>query len=268
MAFIPFVVLFLVGLRLLAQGILPADGSPVGLFETFLPPHAVAGGRDPLAGAERLLTRIATQGGRISIVALPLFLWFSTRLFAGIRGSLNLIYGERARRPTGGFVLGYLKGKLRDLGMVITTIALLTANTVLSGGLALLQARGAEAMPALTFFLTSAGRVLGEALAFGFLVTLFVILYRYASFRRLEWGGALTASVFAGVGFEIAKRLFGFYLTRVSAVGRMSLDADLGAVLLAMLWMWYTAFVFLLGAVVADTWEHPDRPHRKAPILT
>ncbi len=266
MAFIPLTLLILLTVSTVVTGSLGPGADASRLLDFLLPPHQIPGGRDPLAGAEALLARIAEQRTRLSLVALPLFVWFSTRLFASIRGSLNLIYGAQAGRPAGGVIVGYLKGKLRDLGMVLAVIVLALVHTILSSGLAILTSRGTAASPALAPYVSTAFQVVGHLLAFTLLVTLFLLLYRYASFRRLEWRGAIIASIFSAVAFEIAKRLFGLYLTRVVSLERMSLDANIGAIILAMLWMWYTAFVFLLGAVVADTWEHPDRPHRTPPI--
>ncbi len=266
MAFIPLTLLILLSVGTVVTGALGSGADASRLLEFLLPPHQTPGGRDPLAGAEVLLARIAEQRTRLSLVALPLFLWFSTRLFSSIRGSLNLIYGTQAGRPSGGMVLRYLRGKLRDLGMVLAVIVLALVHTILSSGLAILRSRGTTTSPALAPFVTTAFPVIWQLLAFLLLVSLFLLLYRYASFRRLEWRGAIIASIFTAAAFEIAKRLFGLYLTRVVSLERMSLDANIGAIILAMLWMWYTAFVFLLGAVVADTWEHPDRPHRAPPI--
>ncbi len=266
MAFIPLTLLILFAVSSVARGAMTAGTDASQLLEFLLPPHQAAGGGDPLAGAEALLARIAEQQTGLSLVMLPLFLWFATRLFASIRGSLNLIYGAQARRPAGGFVLGYVQGKLRDLGMVLSVIVLALVHTTLSGALTILRSRGTATSPALAPFVSTAFSLAWQALAFVLLVALFLLLYRYASFRRLEWRGAVIASIFSAVAFEIAKRLFGLYLTRVVSLERVSLDANIGAIILAMLWMWYTAFVFLLGAVVADTWEHPDRPRRAPPI--
>jgi len=38
-------------------------------------------------------------------------------------------------------------------------------------------------------------------------------------------------------------------------VSRFSADASTGAVILFVLWLYYTMVVFLLGAVVAETWD-------------
>ena len=93
-------------------------------------------------------------------------------------------------------------------------------------------------------------------MAVGFSVSLFYITYRFASVRqRLPRRTALLASVFTAVLFEIAKRLYG-PLIRPTSVSfqRPSGDVNIGAAGLFILWIYYTAIVFLLGGVVAETW--------------
>jgi membrane protein len=87
-------------------------------------------------------------------------------------------------------------------------------------------------------------------------------VYRHASPRRLPRGAALAGSVFTAVLFEVAKRLYGWYLHNMATVSRFSTDANLGAVLLFVVWVYYTALVFLLGAVVAETWDLRSRQQR------
>ena len=151
--------------------------------------------------------------------------------------------------------------------MVIATLILFLANTVLSTGLALLQARGAERVPQFAFFLSSMGRFLGEILAVGFSVSLFYITYRFASVRRLPRRTALLASVFTAVLFEIAKRLYGLYLANFASFEGPSGDANIGAAGLFILWIYYTAIVFLLGGVVAETWELRKMQQRQRAIV-
>ncbi|HXI21083.1 MAG TPA: YhjD/YihY/BrkB family envelope integrity protein, partial [Gemmatimonadales bacterium] len=77
----------------------------------------------------------------------------------------------------------------------------------------------------------------------------------HASPRRLPRGAAFAGSVFTAVLFEVAKRLFGWYLLNLAVVSRFSADANIGAAILFVLWLYYTALVFLVGAVVAETWD-------------
>jgi membrane protein len=251
------VLLLLIGLTHLAQAL--ESNSTVDaavLFHRFFPPHASAPGQDPFGAVEQLLVRVSRNRGQISLVAIPAFVWFSTRLFAGIRTSLNEIYDISARpAPWRHFLLNLLYAKLRDIGMVLATVLLFLANTLLSTGLALLQSRGVEQVPELAFFVSSVGRLLGELLAFSFSVSLFYLTYAHASPRRLPWRTVLLAATFTAALFEVAKRLYGLYLANFASFAGPSGDANLGAAVLLVLWINYTAIVFLLGGVVAETWE-------------
>ena len=226
------------------------------LFHRFFPPHVSTPGQDPFGAIEGLLVRVSENRGQISLYAVPAFVWFSTRLFAGIRTSLNEIYDISARpAPPRNFLLNLLYDKMRDAGKVIATVVLFLANTLLTTGLALLQARGAARVPELAFFLSSLGRLLAELLAIGFSVSLFYLTYAHASSRRLPWRTVLLAATFTAVLFEVAKRLYGLYLANFASFEGPSGDANIGAAVLLVLWIHYTAIVFLLGGVVAETWE-------------
>ena len=97
--------------------------------------------------------------------------------------------------------------------------------------------------------------MLGELLAFSFSVSLFYLTYAYASPRRLPWRTVLLASTFTAVLFEVAKRLYSLYLANFASFEGPSGDANIGAAVLLVLWINYTAIVFLLGGVVAEIWE-------------
>jgi membrane protein len=269
LAAIPFVLLLLIGLSHLAQALAgQSTVDPTALFHRFFPPHVSTPGLDPFAVIERLLVRVSQHRGELSLYAVPAFIWFSTRLFAGVRTSLNDVFDVSARPlPRRHFLLNLLLAKLRDSGMVVATVSLFLANTALSTGLLLLEARGAERAPEMAFFVSSLGRFLGELLAFGFSVSLFYFTYRYASVRRLPWRTALLASTFTALLFEVAKRLYGLYLANFASFEGPSGDANIAAAVLFVLWVYYTAIVFLLGGVVAETWELRRMQQRQRAIV-
>lgn len=269
LAAVPFILLLLIGLTYLAQAVVQQPTLDTNaLFHRFLPPHSGLPDRDPFRVIEKLLTGITENRGKLSIYAAPAFLWFSTRLFAGIRTSLNDIYDVSVRPPRPRpFIAVYLLAKLRDTIMVVGTVILFLANTLLTTGLTVLEARGAANLPQFAFFVSSLGRFLGELLAFAFSVSLFFVTYRHASVRRLPWSTALLASIFTAVLFEVAKRLYGLYLANFASFEAQGGDANLGAAVLFILWVFYTAIVFLLGAVVAETWELRKMLERQRAIL-
>jgi membrane protein len=227
---------------------------PKLLFERFFPPHDTRPGHDPFTNIELLLGRLTQVGSTLSLVALPAFVWFSTRLFAGIRTSLSSIYDAWVRPPRTHFLKRFLLAKLRDLGMVLMVLVLFLANTALTTGFAVLRAASTASGTGNSLVQTLEGWI-GQALGFLFLIALFFLLYRYAPLRRVRWQAALVAACFMAVAFELARRLFSLYLRNAGGFGSVGGDASVGAVILFVVWLYYTALVFLLGGVVAETWE-------------
>ncbi len=252
-------------LTILVQGRLLESGpSLVNLVQQFLPPHAELAGRDPFVILENLLRQISQNRGTLTLYTVPIFLWFSTRFFASVRTALNFIFDVSVRpHRRRGILGGILVAKGRDVAMVIATLALFLVNTLITAGFGVIRALGEDAFPNAGFVLSSVGGWVANVLAFLFGVSLFFLLYRYAAQRALGWRPALVASVFAAVAFEVAKRLFGLYLANFATVDRFSVGFNIGAGVLFVLWMYYTALVFLMGAVVAQTWTLREMQRRQ-----
>jgi len=267
LASIPFLLLVLVGLTHIAQLSPRMSAQDLhGLLRRFLPAAQDEGGTAPFALIENWvlgLTRVRTA---VSLYALPLFLWFATRLFGSVRTALTLVYDVPRRGSGQHFAWAYLAGKLRDAMMVLLTVILVMANATLLGGLRVLNARGRDtvgAAPEFTFLGSWFGQAVTRLVAFGFSISIFYVAYRHASPRRLPRPAALLGSVFTALLFELAKRAFGWYLANVAVVNRFSADANIGAVILFVLWLYYTGVVFLIGAVVAETWDLWSRQRRE-----
>jgi membrane protein len=257
---VPFALLVLVLFAVLVQGLAPEGTTldPNTLFHRFLPLHDSLPGQDPFGPVERLLTRIFENRGNLSLVAVPTFLWFSTRLFASMRNSLNFVYDVASRPGTSHGIIGaFLRNKARDAALALTVATLFLLNTVFSAGLALLRSRSeAAVLSSFTFIVSTVGRIFAELLSLAFSISLFFVVYRFASPRRLSFTSVLIASTFSAFGFEIAKRLYGVYLAKsVLPASAFGGGAQLGALLLFVLWVYYMAVVFLIGGVVAERWE-------------
>ncbi|MBA2291985.1 MAG: YihY/virulence factor BrkB family protein [Gemmatimonadales bacterium] len=260
LALIPIAILGIAGLGVALEATSFMGTQDAGaLFTKFLPAHVHGIDSDPFILVEGLIEKIRGYRSRLTWLAVPAFLWFSTRLFSAVRVCLSQVFQVRERSAPGGlvlaYILSYLIAKGRDLLMVAVLLAMLLVNTVLSGVIALLTAEGVYLEPPWTFLLSTGGRILGEGLTLAFGVGLFFMLYRFASPKRMAWRGALLASGVATVGFEIAKRLYGLYLATSVRGGQFSVDANVGAALLFVLWIWYMSLVFLIGAAVADVWD-------------
>src|SRR5207253_6266260 len=74
---------------------------------------------------ESALASVVRQRVRLTAVGLPLFLWFSTRLFGGLRAALNEVFDTDERRS-------WPVAKLLDLAMVLGTGALLVLSALVA----------------------------------------------------------------------------------------------------------------------------------------
>ncbi len=203
LAVIPLGILVVAGLGYLLSHTSLGAADPTAVVTRFLPEH-VHGPNDPFALIERLIGEIQNYRSRLTWIAVPLFLLLSTRVFAAVRLCLSQVFQVRQRPVHGHFVwsyvAGYLLGKARDVAIVAIVLLLALASTLTTTALTVATASGVQLEPQWRFLVTAGGRLAGHGVAFLFGIALFVLLYRYASPKRLAWGGALIASVVATRG--------------------------------------------------------------------
>jgi membrane protein len=223
---IPFVGLVLAVVGYLAQYQLAIHQINVHeLLERFLP-ESSGGETGQFGFIERALGDLVARRGHITLLAAPLFLWFSTRMFGGLRAALNEVFDTEENRS-------WPIAKLTDLAMVFVAGALFLANAFASTG------RGIFAWLASLVFST----------------LLFFMIFKFLPSRRIYWRTSVVASLFCAVAFEIAKRLYALYVARFVTFDRVASDANLIGFLLFVLGIYYTACMFLLGGEVAETYD-------------
>ena len=195
------------------------------LLQRFLP-ESNAGTDGQFGFIERALGDLVARRGHLTVLAAPLFLWFSTRMFGGLRAALNEVFDTEENRP-------WPVAKLTDLAMVFVAGALFLANAFAS------TSRG--------FFSQLASLLLSTLL--------FFMIFKFLPSRRIYWRTGMVASLFCAVAFELAKRLYALYVARFVTFDQVASDANLIGFLLFILWIYYTAYVFLLGGEVAETYD-------------
>jgi membrane protein len=79
----------------------------------------------------------------------------------------------------------------------------------------------------------------------GLLSVLFAVIYKVLPDRDLEWGDVMVGAVVTAILFTIGKSLIGWYIGS-SAVA--STYGAAGALMVLLLWVYYSAQIFLLGA--------------------
>ncbi|HET7153299.1 MAG TPA: YihY/virulence factor BrkB family protein [Candidatus Kapabacteria bacterium] len=189
------------------------------------------------------------RNGRVAgLIGLLGSLWTGSTLFASARTALNRVYGFRPER----FFFLY---KLRDIGMVLVLGILVIAAMCITPFAHVATYYGSS------FFSSETNRWLGSAIPFVFSVlfslVLFFLLYRSLAHHKVETRSAFAGAVTATVLWECAKVVFTFYLMRFTMLG--VLYGTYTFLVVAALWIYYSAAVFIIGGVVTRLyWEREE----------
>jgi membrane protein len=212
------------------------------LLRRFMPAASGAGDQ-AIRNVERVLEQVVASRGQLTLVGLPLFLYFSTRLFGGLRAALNEVFDTEERRP-------WPLAKLIDLALVLLTGTLLLLSALLPA----LEARTLGEMHN-GFVVEWLYRLSLEIVAFGFSTVLFLMVFKVLPSRRIAWRTAIVAAVFCALAFELAKRLYALYVAHFVTLDRLATNANAGAFFLLILWIYYTNCVFLIGGEIAEAYD-------------
>ncbi len=244
LAIVPFALLLLAALGYIVH----TDGEIVeevhSFYSRLLPLHDNRSD-DPFTTAEDFFVRVVESRAQLSAFGIPLFFWFATQFFGALRVSLNEVFDIEENRA-------WLVGKGFDLLLVVLTVVLVMANTFVS-------------IPAFGF--PWLGRWLSNVSAFTFGVVLFYAIYTLAPSRPVRWDTALLAAMFASLSFELAKYGYRVYLTHFATVDRIISNTNAIALMLLIIWMFFTATVFLVGGEVAQTYDLVRRQRSQRAIL-
>jgi membrane protein len=219
----------------------------------FLPPMARQGGENPFAPAVRLIEGVVAQRSTLGLFGVPLFVWFSTRLFGSLRAALCEVFDIEETRS-------WLRGKLNDILLVLVATSLLILNTLLTEGVELLVRMRPLGVDLFGF-------LSAQIVAFAVVLTLFVAVFRYVPARPVRLDTALLASVICALGFEVAKQFLGLYFDTMVRPDSLVSDATVGGILLFVVWTYYMCFVFLIGGQIAQTYELRRRQRAQRLVL-
>jgi membrane protein len=207
-------------------------------------------GEDGAKAVEGLLTSASRPSSSIlaSIVGLVTLLVGATSIFAELQSALDRIWrAPTIQRPAGTIAL--LRSRLLSFGMVVALGFLLLVSLVIDAVLTVLSRWGGTLFPATVVILY------GLNLAFGFGVTtlLFAMAYRILPRARIAWSDVWVGATVTAVLFTIGKYLVGLYLGRA---GVTSGFGAAGSLVIILLWVYYSAQIFLLGAEFTWVYAH------------
>ncbi|GGG26977.1 hypothetical protein GCM10010964_13610 [Caldovatus sediminis] len=187
---------------------------------------------------------MAGGGGIPAIVSVGVLLLTASGVFAEIQSALNVIWQAAPRAVT---VAHLVRVRLLSVGLVAATGFLLLVSLLVSAALAALEAWAGGRHPEM-------GALLGTlSFLFGFALTavLFAAIYKVLPDRRLRWRDVAVGAVGTALLFTVGKSLIGWY---IGGSGLAASYGAAGALLVVLLWVYYSAQIFLLGAEFTRAW--------------
>jgi len=161
----------------------------------------------------------------VAVVGLLGFLWGSASIFGAIESSLNVIWKAPKDRP-------FFKKSLITIGWAFLSWVLLIVSFALAIWTNALGLKGFMRFFPLISVVVSIG--------------IFCLIYWFFPNLKVRWREALTGAVFTGIFWELAKNLFSLYVTRV--VDYSKIFGSLTTIIILLLWLYYSAYIFLFGA--------------------
>jgi membrane protein len=175
---------------------------------------------------------LATLIGVVSLIIT------ASGVFGEMQTALNAVW--RAS-PEGTAVERLIKARLTSLTLVVTLGFLLLVSLVIGAAIAAVG----EALNNIMPFTEALLHLLNFAISLVFLAAIFAAIYKILPDRHLEWRDTIVGAIVTALLITIGKMAIGIYIGRS---GIASSYGAAGSVLASLLWVYYSAQIFLFGA--------------------
>ena len=198
--------------------------------------------------AEAIQAMVASASNKSSgiwatVIGIVTLLVTATGVLAEMQSALNAIW--RAQPQAG--VSGLLRARAAGLGLIAALGFLLMVSLLAS---AALTAMGNY----LNSFLPGARTILGVVnftVSFLLISLLFALVYKILPDRQLAYKDVAVGAVTTALLFTIGKTLIGLYVGSSSVA---SSYGAAGALVIVLVWIYYSSQIFLLGAEFTKVW--------------
>lgn len=172
----------------------------------------------------------------------------ATTVFGELQDALDRIWRAPVKVNSGG-IFKLLQTRLLAFGMIFGISFLLMVSLIVSAGLSALGKwwaplfAGWEVVAQLVNFFAS----------FALITALFALIYKFMPRVRVAWRDVWFGAAFTSLLFTIGKLLIGLYIGKS---GVASVFGAAGSLVVLLLWVYYSAQIFLLGAEYTWVYAH------------
>jgi membrane protein len=217
----------------LAFGEQAAQNALVGQFESMMGHQSAEFLQSALSNAAGKSSGIlATIIGAVTLVIT------ASGVFGEMQSALNTIWKAD---PQGTTVSRLIRARATSIGLVAALGFLLLISLAVSTAVSALGDYVNTWLPFGKFILSAVNAVISFAL----ISVLFAAIYKVLPDKKLEWRDVIAGAIGTSLLFTVGKSLIGWYIG-TSAVA--STYGAAGALIVVLLWIYYSSQIFLLGA--------------------
>jgi membrane protein len=186
------------------------------------------------------------EGIIATVIGVLVLILGATTVFGELQNNLDRIWRAPPRKEIGS-VWKLLRSRLLSIGMILGIAFLLMVSLALD---AVLQLVG-------KLWGTGAWQVFAQLLntivAFALTTTVFAMIYKLMPRAKIAWRDVWVGAAVTALLFTIGKFLIGLYIGRSAVASSFGAAASLVVV---MVWVYYSAQIFLLGAEFTWVYAH------------
>ena len=222
----------------LAFGQEAAQGAIVGQLQGVMGKQGAEAIQAMIAGASN-----KSSGILATVIGVVTLLVTATGVFGEMQSSLNAIW--KAKSPEG--VTGMVRARAASLGLIAALGFLLIVSLVASAALTAMGNYLNSFVPGAKAIL----QVVNFVVSFLLIALLFAAVYKILPDRQLSYKDVAVGAVATAFLFTVGKTLIGLYIGSSSVA---SSYGAAGALVIVLLWIYYSSQIFLLGAEFTKVW--------------
>lgn len=210
----------------------------------------IAGQIEELVGGSAAMTieeaversRVERAGLLPTVLGVVAMLLGATSVFGQLQTSLNAIW-EVKSKPSRSGVVAFLLTRLLSFGMVLGIGFVMLTSFLVTIALAAVVEFAEHWIPFPTVLLSGVDLLV----SLGVVTLLFMLIFRILPDVQLSWRQARQGALLTAILFVAGQFVISLYLTRT---GPASAYGAAGAVLVILIWVFYSAQISLFGAAV------------------
>ena len=183
-----------------------------------------------------------------AFISIIILLIGATTVFGELQDALDRIWQASAKEKKGG-LFALLRARFLSFGMILGISFLLMVSLVVSAGLSALGKWWEPMFVGWEFVAQFINFVVSLAL----ITVLFALIYKIMPRVTVAWRDVWIGSAVTSLLFTIGKLLIGLYIGKS---GVASLFGAAGSLVVLLLWVYYSAQIFLLGAEFTWVYAH------------